>query len=489
MEILLLVIGLVVGIALGALATWFLASKRAAEATVDAPAVEDPALVEARHQAEISALQAGGAAEQARIRAEEQQAQAQLQAELAAVQATTVGLREQIESARTQYREIVERQRSEQQQREAREAADSKVLQALAPVKQTITEMQAKVTELETQRHQQHGELSQQLKIAAENEERLRSTAETLASALRSNSTRGVWGETQLRSVVEAAGLLERVDFDTQHSITTDAGAGRPDMVIHLPGGKNIAVDAKVPFNAYLEASQIPLTATGAEAARRDALMKQHVKAVRDHITALGGKTYWAGLGASPEMVIAFIPSESLVSSALETDPALLDYAFSKRVALASPVTLWSVLKTVAFSWQQDVLTKEAKTLFDLSRELYARLSVTAGQIEKLGRTIERTVKDYNAFVGSLETRVMPTARKLKALDETKVLAQLEGIEESPRELTAYEFTSAATTETAAIEVGASDASPESSVIDAEFDLGSDDASFAADIDPEIRSI
>lgn len=489
MEILLLVIGLVVGIALGALATWFLASKRATDAASSAVPAEDPALVEARHQAAIAALQAGSSAEQARIRAEEQQAQAQLRAELASVQATTAGLREQIESARTQYREIVERQRTEQQQREAREAADSKVLQALAPVKQTISEMQAKVTELETQRHRQHGELSQQLKIAAENEERLRSTAETLASALRSNSTRGVWGETQLRSVVEAAGLLERVDFDTQHSINTDSGAGRPDMVIHLPGGKNIAVDAKVPFNAYLEASQIPLTAVGAEAARREALMKQHVKAVRDHITALGGKTYWAGLGASPEMVIAFIPSESLVSSALETDPALLDYAFSKRVALASPVTLWSVLKTVAFSWQQDVLTKEAKTLFDLSRELYSRLSVTAGQIEKLGRTIERTVKDYNAFVGSLETRVMPTARKLKALDETKVLAQLEGIEESPRELTAYEFTSAGTSKAAAIEAGARDGASPETTTDAELDLGSDEASFSADIDPEIRSI
>jgi DNA recombination protein RmuC len=290
-----------------------------------------------------------------------------------------------------------------------------------------------------------------------------------------------------LKSVVEAAGLLERVDFDLQHSITTDSGAGRPDMVIHLPGGKNIAVDAKVPFNAYLEASQIPLTATGAEAARREALMKQHVKAVRDHITALGGKTYWAGLGASPEMVIAFIPSESLVSSALETDPALLDYAFSKRVALASPVTLWSVLKTVAFSWQQDVLTKEAKTLFDLSRELYTRLSVTAGQIEKLGRTIERTVKDYNSFVGSLETRVMPTARKLKALDETKVLAQLEGIDESPRELTAYEFTSTLTTETA--ELTTLESAPEATAGDTELEIEADDLSFVADIDPEIRSI
>jgi DNA recombination protein RmuC len=349
------------------------------------------------------------------------------------------------------------------------------VLQALAPVKQTLSEMQLKVTELETQRSLQHGELSQQLRQASESEERLRSTAETLASALRSNSTRGVWGETQLRSVVEAAGLIERVDFDTQSSISTDAGAGRPDMVIHLPGGKNIAVDAKVPFNAYLEASQIPATATGAEGAQRESKLKDHVKAVRDHITTLGGKTYWNGLESSPELVIAFIPSESLVSSALEADPSIMEFAFSKRVALASPVTLWSVLKTVAFSWQQDVLTNEAKTLFDLSRELYSRLSTTATQIEKLGRTIERTVKDYNTFVGSLESRVLPTARKLGALDESKVFAPLTGIEESPREMTAFEF------------VGEIEASRAAETAHDDNTLHGVDA--LADLDPEIRSI
>lgn len=488
MEILLLIIGLLVGAALGGLATWVLASRRAAGIPDAAPA-EDPALVAARHEAQLAALQAEHAAERSRLLADEQRAQAELRAELSAIEATAEGLREQILSARQQYREIVERHELERREREQREAADSKVLQALAPVKQTLTEMQSKVTALETQRHQQHGELSQQLKIAAENEERLRSTAESLASALRSNSTRGVWGETQLRSVVEAAGLIERVDFDTQHSVTTDAGAGRPDMVIHLPGGKHIAVDAKVPFNAYLEASQIPATATGADAGRRESLMKNHVKAVRDHITALGGKTYWEGLGASPEMVIAFIPSESLISSALEADPSLLEFAFSKRVALASPVTLWSVLKTVAFSWQQDVLTKEAKTLFDLSRELYGRLATTAGQIEKLGRTIERTVKDYNTFVGSLESRVLPTARKLKALDETKVLATLEGIEESPRELTAYEFTTAIPAGRDAVEAAGDVAEAEVLEPPAEPSGAADDElDVFADIDAGIRA-
>ena len=428
MDLLLLVIGLLVGAALGALATHLLAQRRQA---TEAAQHEDPALVEARHQAVVAEVRAG-----------EEAAKALLREELAATQARAEGLREQIETAQQQYRELVERQRSEIAAREARDAAESRVLQALAPVKQTLSEMQHKVGELESQRTLQHGELAQQLRSAAESEERLRATAESLASALRSNSTRGVWGETQLRSVVEAAGLIERVDFDVQSSISSDSGVGRPDMVVHLPGGKSIAVDAKVPFNAYLEASQIPATATGADGAKRADFMKQHVAAVRAHITALGSKAYWNGLDASPELVIAFIPSESLVSSALEADPGIMEFAFGKRVALASPVTLWSVLKTVAYSWQQDVLTNEAKTLFDLSRELYSRLATTAGHIEKLGRTIERSVKDYNAFVGSLERQVLPTARKLGALDESKVLAPLKGIEEAPRELTAYELVS-----------------------------------------------
>jgi DNA recombination protein RmuC len=426
--LLLFVLGLVVGALLGALLA-VVALQRRSGAGRSGRDLEDPAVTEARHQLAL-----------AEIRRRESEVQSLLREELASAQATQDGLREQIQAAQRQYRELVDRQRTDQELRAERDRQESKVLQALAPVKESLQDMQQKVTELETQRSQQHGELSEQLRSATESEERLRSTAESLAAALRSNSTRGVWGETQLRSVVEAAGLIERVDFDVQSSITSDAGAGRPDMVVHLPGGKNIAVDAKVPFNAFLEASQIPVTATGPLGAQRETWMKAHVKAVRDHVTTLGGKAYWQGLEASPELVIAFIPSESLVSSALEADPSLMEFAFAKRVALASPVTLWSVLKTVAFSWQQDVLTADAKHLFDLSRELYSRLATTATHIEKLGRSIERTVKDYNGFVGSMERQVLPTARKLNVLDESKVLAPLTAIEETPRDLAAYEF-------------------------------------------------
>jgi DNA recombination protein RmuC len=423
--ILALLLGLALGVALGVVIGVLVSRARRSTTASDA----DPRVVEARHAAVV-----------AELRQQEAGARAEVEARLAATQASLEGLRDQLGAAQEQYRELIERGRFDAKQREEADKAESKVLQALAPVKETLSSMQLKVTELETQRSQQHGELAQQLKTATESEERLRATAESLASALRNNATRGVWGETQLRNVVQAAGLIERVDFDVQHSVSSDAGAGRPDMVIHLPGGKNIAVDAKVPFAAYLEASQISVTATGEEGARREALIKQHVKVLRGHIDTLASKAYWAGLAASPELVIAFIPSESLVSSAMEADPSIMDYAFNKRVALASPVTLWSVLKTVAFSWQQDVLTDQAKTLFDLSKELYSRLATLSEHADKLRRSIDATVNSYNQFANSLETRVLVTARKLNALDESKVIGTATTIETGAKQLTAVEM-------------------------------------------------
>lgn len=421
-----LLIGLTAGVLLGAIIGILVARSRATTAGASA----DPELSEARHAIAV-----------AEIRAQETTARAELLAELASAQASLAGVRDQLADAQDQYREAMERARRDAEERATAERAESKVLQALAPVKESLSSMQQKVSELESQRSRQHGELAQQLKSATESEERLRTTAESLASALRNNATRGVWGETQLRAVVESAGLLQRVNFDLQSSILADDRVGRPDMIVHLPGGKSMAVDAKVPFNAYLEASAIGAMASEAELARRDSLIKQHVKAVRDHITALGSRSYWEGLDSSPEMVIAFIPSESLLSSALEADPSIMEFAFSKKVALASPVTLFSVLKTVAVSWQHEVVTQEAKLLFDVSRELYGRLTKLATHVDKLGRSIDRSVKDYNTFVGSLERQVLPSARRLNKLDESRVLPVLKELNQTPRELTSSDLT------------------------------------------------
>ena len=429
--VLAIITGILIGIVIGALAalvvTARMASRSGTRVGEDRP---DPAVLEAQHSTAL-----------AQLRADEQGMRGELAARLAGLQATADGLERELQAQRDQHRDLMERHSAEDRARRQRDGAENAVMQVLTPVQETLRAMQLKVAELETQRSLQHGELAQQLRSAAESEERLRSTADSLAAALKNNSTRGVWGETQLRAVVEAAGMLQRVNFDLQSSITSDRGAGRPDMVVMLPGGKCIAVDAKVPFNAYIEANAIPLTADDGALAQRTALMKRHVKAVRDHITSLGSKAYWEGLDSSPELVIAFIPSESLLSSALEADPTIMEFAFSRRVALASPVTLFSVLKTVAVSWQHAVVTEEAKTLFDISRELYGRLSTMAQHVEKLGRSVKATVNDYNKFVGSLERQVLPSARKLNALDESKLIPTIEPVEETVREPSAPELT------------------------------------------------
>src|SRR4051794_35375596 len=378
----------------------------------------------------------------ARITARTSREHTELRARVAAAEAARQGVQAQLDHQQLLYRELAAQTRADQAAREERERREQSVLRALAPVQETLHSMQAKVDELERDRHTQYGTLAEQLRRANESGEALRATTESLAGALRSGTTRGVWGETQLRRVVEAAGLTRYVDFDTQTSITTDAGAGRPDMVIRLPGDKALAVDAKVPLDAYLEASAIPLTAQGAEGARRKALLEKHVKAVRAHVDALAKKTYWAGLSSSPEFVVCFVPSESLLAAALEEDPALLDYAFGRRVALASPVNLWAVLKTVAYTWTQQDVSSEARRLFELGNQLYERLGGLAGHADDLRRAIERTVDSYNKFAGPLESRALVSAGGSRGIDPTKPapLPAPAAIESAPRHLTAPEL-------------------------------------------------
>lgn len=419
---------------------------------------------------------AGWAAGLARGAARAAREQAELRARLAGAEAARHGVQAQLDHQQVLYRELASQARHDQASREERERREQTVLRALAPVHETLTAMQAKVGELERDRHTQFGTLAEQLRRAHESDEALRATTESLASALRSGATRGVWGETQLRRVVEAAGLTRYVDFDVQQSITSDAGAGRPDMVIRLPGDKAIAVDAKVPLDAYLEASAIPLTAQGADAARRKALLDKHVRAVRAHVDALAKKTYWAGLPSSPEFVVCFLPSESLLAAALEEDPALLDYAFGKRVALASPVNLWAVLKTVAYTWTQQDVSAEARTLFELGNQLYERLGALAGHADDLRRAIERTVDSYNRFAGSLESRVLVSARRFPGIDQTKLdaLAEPQTIEKAPRRLAAPELLdfTLATDDAALGEGSAVEGAPVRSTSTATADLG-----------------
>ncbi|MFJ4224534.1 DNA recombination protein RmuC [Microbacterium sp. NPDC089695] len=359
-------------------------------------------------------------------------------ADLARAEAELAAARDDRDRQYDLYRDAVEHGREEQRTEAARLQQQNAVLTALAPVRESLQQMQSKVATMEHERQAQFGSLAEQLRRAQESDEALRATTESLAGALRSTATRGVWGETQLRRVVEAAGLTRHVDFDLQATITSDRGQGRPDMVIRLAGGASIAVDAKVPLDAYLEASALPIG--DANEAQRRVLMQKHVKAVRAHVDALAKKAYWSGLDAGPEFVICFLPSESLLAAAIDEDPTLLDYAFGRRVALASPVNLWAVLKTVAYTWTQQEVSTEARALLALGTQLYERLGVLAGHADDLRRALERTVDSYNRFAGSLESRVLVTARQFPGID-TSGLAPVAGVSDTQtRRFTASEL-------------------------------------------------
>lgn len=337
------------------------------------------------------------------------------------------------------------------QNRELGEARtqDGSVLRALAPVAEKLSAVQQQVALLERDRVEQYGQLAQQLQLARLSDEQLIRSTHALESALRSNSARGQWGEVQLRRVVEAAGMLRHVDFVEQvHSAGQDS-AVRPDLVVQLPGDKQLVVDAKVPLSSYLEAQELGAVDPRAgqpsglqsvsDGRNRQALLAAHAKALRAHVDALGTKKYWDIPGNSPELVVCFIPAESILAAALTADAGLLDYALSRNVVLASPSTLLAVLKSVAFTWRQDVLTDSARELFELARQLYDRMGTLGENVTKLGSSLKSSVDRYNAMVGTLEARVLPTARKLNTLEESGLVTP-PVVEVTPRSLVAPEL-------------------------------------------------
>lgn len=412
------VILLVVVAALGAAAGFFAGRSKGQEMARDAKTAdlnEAKAQIEADRQ-EISELSTSVT-------------QYRTQAEGLAQQLTY--LKSQLAQAQRAEQERVEREREraaaeaerKQVENERKLQEQSKVLSALAPVQKNLDALQQKVSQIEEGRKREMGALGEQLKGLGEQQARLDRETNALSSALRNNKVRGAWGEAQLRNIVESAGLLEHVDFDTQVVVTdADGRTQRPDMIIYMPGGKTIPIDAKAPYADYQKACEIPDTATPEELARKSELLHAHAKAVREHVKTLGDKAYWNAFADAPDFVIAFIPNESLLQAALETDPTLMDDAFARKVALTSPITLWAVLKSVAYAWQQQSLTDDAKMLFDLSRELYERFAVLGDRATKLGSAITKTVGAYNAFASSLESRVLVTARKLQRVDQSSII-------------------------------------------------------------------
>ncbi len=285
--------------------------------------------------------------------------------------------------------------------------ANEQLQATVRPLQDSLQQMGRYVHELEQKRQGAYSGLQEQIRALNEAHLRLDQSTRELSSALKSSSSRGRWGELQLRRVVELADMLEHVDFDVQVSVE----GGRPDMVIHLPNRGQLPVDAKAPLDAYLQA-----VSAAADSERQRQQLDAHARALRRHIQQLGSKAYWQSFEQAPEFVVLFLPSEAMLSAALQTDPDLLDYAFARRVMLTSPVTLLALLKTVGWGWTQNRLAENARAIARQGNELYRRLGTFNNHLHTLHKHLGQAVQAYNRAVGSLESRVAPAARQLHTL-------------------------------------------------------------------------
>ena len=307
----------------------------------------------------------------------------------------------------------------------------------VAPVKTSLEKFELQIQGIEKSRIDAYATLTEQVRAMAEAQGVLRQETGNLVKALRAPQTRGRWGEMQLKRVVEMAGMLDHCDFFEQESTNTEEGRLRPDMIVKLPGGKNIVVDAKAPLAAYLEA----LEATDEDEKKRK--LADHARQVRDHLKKLGQKSYWEQFQPSPDFVVLFLPGEMFYSAALEADPSLIEAGVDARVILATPTTLIALLRAVAYGWTQQALTENAERISLLGRELYERIATVAEHWSRVGKNLGEAVGAYNKSVASMETRVLVSARKfrdLKVAGDDKEIPDLGPVEALPREVQAQEL-------------------------------------------------
>jgi len=426
MDILLLLLGLAAGAALG----WFIAHSRAAAVAERARLMESELALARTRLSEIEnqkskaekelAADRAAAAEKISILTE---AHDRLKSEFKALSADALRSNNQsfLELARETFARLHQQSAGELAQRQQAIGA------LVQPLKDSLEKVDAKIGEIEKARASAYGQLSEQLKSLGSAQTQLQAEAAKLSTALRSTTTAGTWGELQLRRVVELSGMSAYCDFTEQQT----SGALRADMVVRLPGGQQIVIDAKAPNDAYREA------ASAADETVRGAKLAEHAAKVRGHIDALGAKSYWEQFQPSPEFVVLFLPGDQFLAGALQADATLIDRAIAKKVLLATPATLIALLKAAAYGWRQEDVSRNAQLIADLGRSLYDRIANFADNLDKVGRGLETASKAYNSAVGSFEQTLLPGARKFSELGAkgAKELAEPAPVESTPRDV------------------------------------------------------
>jgi DNA recombination protein RmuC len=319
------------------------------------------------------------------------------------------------------------------------EARTREIDNLVKPLRDSLEKVDTRIADLEKARALAYGTLTEQVRSLAQAQLALQGETHNLVRALRTPQVRGRWGEIQLKRVVEMAGMVEHCDFVLQESMPTEDGRLRPDMIIHLPNGRSIVVDSKAPLQAYLDAIEAQ-----DDGVRADAL-RQHAQQIRTHIRKLSEKAYWDHLQCTPEFVVLFLPGESFYSAALQLDPQLIEGAVEQRVVLATPTTLIALLRAISYGWRQETITREALQISALGKELYTRVRVMAQHFADMRKALDRTVLTFNRAVSSMETRVLPSARKFRELGavNTDDIPQLESVDQQPRALQAPELVAA----------------------------------------------